>query len=148
LGLYTHPFEPSPPDFSAQQEDDGLFDGPESDLNELVPALHVTQFHLLTEAAYMRLDRWTADSLRDGLVAEIEEEIMLRLDGWRLAQSRRLSGDLRRDAVQVIAQEWAAKIICCLKIEVEVHAMESIEDAWQAGRLPWQCMNGKTKTST
>lgn len=134
LGLYTHPFKPSPPDVPAQQEEVGLFDDPEG-------GLHATQFQLLIDAAYMRLDQWTAEGPKDGLVADIEEEIRLRLDGWRLAQSRKLSGDPRRDTVHVIAQEWAAKIICCLRIEVEMHAMGSMDEAWRARRLPWQSMN-------
>ncbi|TFK79903.1 hypothetical protein K466DRAFT_504807 [Polyporus arcularius HHB13444] len=95
----------------------------------------------ITEAAYVRYDRWVV-ATEERIAAEVGEELGTRIASWCslwLSEQRARSPD----EVKQVALDWGAKVVCLLLTEWECRVHEGAkgyEEARTLGRLPWQAM--------
>lgn len=142
LGLWNHPYRFQLPEMSkpAEEFNDWLFELPDS---KLADQLNAAQFLQFVEAGRNRYDQWTQCAWVDENVLAVQQEIDCRLRAW---ESARIEVDACKGEHRSIGEvwlEWGAKIVCSLVVELRVRNVgrSEYDSAFEAGTLPWQCMN-------
>lgn len=123
-----------------------LFELDEGDLGRFEAGLHAYQHRRFCEAGVTRREDWTGSDMAQ-VMSKIAMEFEQRLEVWlwACARHRRESGDMgsRNEIARQVALEWGAKMVCALRIEMELCkcGISRYNDMYASGRLPWQCLN-------
>jgi hypothetical protein len=117
------------------------YDGSTSNFLDILHGANGHQLRLLEEQGHKR----HGISMDDGqLVRRMSEEIDARLSAWiatdnEFSQIEGLEWDVMTGE---LALKWGAKVIHCLRDEVQVRRMghKNYLDAYEGRRLAWQCI--------
>ncbi|TFY65472.1 hypothetical protein EVJ58_g1963 [Rhodofomes roseus] len=148
LCLYTRPYKLVIPVsyFTPFSEYDELFTDIAYVLDETAQAFNAQQYLLLKEKGNERCALFKSRG-REVLAQRLDEELAQRLQSW---EGDTGSKDIPAQAgvVQEVGVEWAARIICCLALELQlVKSGSSVYgQALRAKSLPWQCLYSSSST--
>ncbi|KAH9918026.1 uncharacterized protein B0H18DRAFT_1123296 [Fomitopsis serialis] len=141
LGLYTRPYNLVIPtqyskDFS---ENDELFTDVDHVLNELTRILNSWQYWLLKESGRERYALFKTIGGK-GLAERLQEEVDIRLQSWVDAVPKEIL--TQTAVVRVVGTEWAARIVCCLALELQLLESSTVEyeRSFYNESLPWQML--------
>ncbi|KAH9840980.1 uncharacterized protein C8Q71DRAFT_721410 [Rhodofomes roseus] len=122
LGLYTWPYKlVVPACYSTPfSEYDELFSDTDYVLDELKQALNMQQFLLLEDKGREHYALFNSSTKSEGeaLLRRLDEELVQRLQSWEDTESSDMS--TQAGVVQDVGTKWAARIICCLALELQL----------------------------
>ncbi|KAH9917220.1 uncharacterized protein B0H18DRAFT_1035523 [Fomitopsis serialis] len=149
LGLWTSPYTIEVPvayDNAARSEMDELFGPDILDLQGFQRALNGHQFARLRKSGMERLWNWVDSEDKMSIVVYWTSELDRRLRAWESMKTtvERAEGpESMREIVLTVGREWAAKVICTLKVELDwmLECADQYDRKYDDGMMPWQCMN-------
>ncbi|KAH9832353.1 uncharacterized protein C8Q71DRAFT_861242 [Rhodofomes roseus] len=151
LGLWTTPYILEVPEAYEEAdtewgEMDDFFREKPAELQDMAAferSLHAHQFACLKEAGLARVRQWSDCVDKEAVVTYWNGELSARLRAWEdMNADDRARGNIGQ-LVWDIGREWAAKIVCTLKVEIDlmVTPEDEYSTSYNEGRLLWQCMN-------
>lgn len=102
-----------------------------------IAELHCHLWQWSVEEGHARYEVWADESTAAESNSKLETELEERLKEWSPGISRNgVEGQAREVYI-----EWGAKVIAVLAKELESRRENQYQSLYDAGRLPWQCMN-------